>query len=54
MKNENGIINLAVKGAAIGFGYIAGCMAGSAVMEKVQNYLGNKKTKENDSKEKES
>lgn len=51
---EEGILKTAAKAAAIGFGYVAGFVAGFAVTEKVQKYFNNKKAKENDSEEKES
>lgn len=51
---QDGIIKMAVKSAAIGFGYIAGFVVGLAVTEKVQKYFSNKNAVKNDSEEKES
>ncbi len=53
MKQE-GILKSAAQALAIGFGYIAGIYAGMAAVDKVKEYLDNKKTKDNDSEERES
>lgn len=53
MKQE-GILKSAAQALAIGFGYIAGVYAGMAAVDKVKEYLDNKKAKETDSEGKES
>lgn len=53
MKQE-GILKSAAQALAIGFGYVAGIYAGMAAVDKVKEYLDNKKTKDSDSEEKES